>query len=87
MCDKKDKVFCWWEEEGEEPEEEEEEKMGGKVSACVQNSLSVCCNKSVYQIRVAGPAQAGKTSIIKWMKYRQFFKLAPTEGTEAERKP
>ncbi|EPR59671.1 ADP-ribosylation factor family protein [Toxoplasma gondii TgCatPRC2] len=59
--------------------------MGNALSNGIQSGLSMCCSKNVYQIRVAGPAQAGKTSIIKWMKYRQFFKLAPTEGLEVDR--
>ncbi|KAL8449939.1 hypothetical protein Emag_003500 [Eimeria magna] len=57
----------------------------GALSSCFASTLRLCCTKRVHQIRVAGPAQAGKTSIIKWMKYRSFFKLAPTEGLEVDR--
>ncbi|KAL8274395.1 hypothetical protein Esti_001717 [Eimeria stiedai] len=57
----------------------------GALSSCFASTVRLCCTKRVHQIRVAGPAQAGKTSIIKWMKYRSFFKLAPTEGLEVDR--
>lgn len=52
----------------------------GALNSCIASTLRLYCTKRVHQIRVAGPAQAGKTSIIKWMKYKSFFKLAPTEG-------
>lgn len=57
----------------------------GAINSCISSTLRLCCTKRVHQIRVAGPAQAGKTSIIKWMKYKSFFKLAPTEGLEVDR--
>ncbi|CDJ69580.1 ADP-ribosylation factor-like protein 1, putative [Eimeria necatrix] len=57
----------------------------GAFNSCFSSTLRLCCSKRVHQIRVAGPAQAGKTSIIKWMKYKSFFKLAPTEGLEVDR--
>eukprot|EP00921_Rhytidocystis_pertsovi_P011147 GHVQ01017971.1.p1 GENE.GHVQ01017971.1~~GHVQ01017971.1.p1 ORF type:complete len:300 (+),score=51.98 GHVQ01017971.1:1353-2252(+) len=47
--------------------------------------LSLCCGaKRTFHVRVSGPAQAGKTSLVKWLKFRCFCRTTPTDGVEVE---
>ncbi|KAF8822216.1 ADP-ribosylation factor family protein [Cardiosporidium cionae] len=60
-------------------------KEMGQCSSTLGDIVSLCSMKKSYQIRVEGPAQAGKTSIIKRLKYGRFMKMCPTQRVQAER--
>ncbi|SBT76399.1 ADP-ribosylation factor, putative [Plasmodium ovale] len=43
-----------------------------------------CCNKFfnkkiIFQIRICGPAQSGKTTFVKYLLHNKFLKVKPTE--------
>ncbi|KEG01821.1 ADP-ribosylation factor-like 1 [Plasmodium vinckei vinckei] len=49
-----------------------------------------CCNKYfkkkiIFQIRVCGPAQSGKTTFVKHLLHNKFLKVKPTEGLSVEK--
>ncbi|SBS85668.1 ADP-ribosylation factor, putative [Plasmodium ovale curtisi] len=49
-----------------------------------------CCNKFfnkkiIFQIRICGPAQSGKTSFVKYLLHNKFLKVKPTEGLFVEK--
>ncbi|SBT33516.1 ADP-ribosylation factor, putative [Plasmodium ovale wallikeri] len=49
-----------------------------------------CCNKFfnkkiIFQIRICGPAQSGKTTFVKYLLHNKFLKVKPTEGLLVEK--
>ncbi|VWU50826.1 ADP-ribosylation factor, putative [Hepatocystis sp. ex Piliocolobus tephrosceles] len=49
-----------------------------------------CCNqflkkKIIFQIRICGPAQSGKTTFVKYLLHNKFLKVKPTEGLFVEK--
>lgn len=53
-------------------------------------TIKNCCNKFfnkkiIFQIRICGPAQSGKTTFVKYLLLNEFTKVKPTEGLFIER--
>ncbi|CRG99415.1 ADP-ribosylation factor, putative [Plasmodium relictum] len=60
--------------------------MGNKIITFFRD----CCNKLfnrkiIFQIRICGPAQSGKTTFVKYLLYNKFLKVKPTEGLFVEK--
>ncbi|SOV14290.1 ADP-ribosylation factor, putative [Plasmodium sp. gorilla clade G2] len=60
--------------------------MGNTVTTFFRDCCNRLFNKSiVFQIRICGPAQSGKTTFVKFLMCNQFLKVKPTEGLLVEK--
>ncbi|CAA9987475.1 ADP-ribosylation factor-like protein, putative [Plasmodium knowlesi strain H] len=60
--------------------------MGNAVTSFMRD----CCDRFfrkqiIFQIRICGPAQSGKTTLVKYLVHSRFLKVKPTEGLVPEK--
>eukprot|EP00922_Rhytidocystis_sp_ex-Travisia-forbesii_P010092 GHVS01014801.1.p1 GENE.GHVS01014801.1~~GHVS01014801.1.p1 ORF type:complete len:248 (-),score=68.33 GHVS01014801.1:91-834(-) len=54
------------------------------TNSCSNLFTNTCCSRLPFQVYVSGPAQGGKTTIVKWLKYNKYCRTQPTDGIEVE---